>query len=225
MLTPLFAGMLSIGPMLTSFGLKTFTGLSTVVVAMLLATIVLNLSWNALAKSTTLPALSFGKTVILTVLLGMLFFLVLVMISGSRELLTPGAWQPSGLVSHPTFPSTSQGEAAKADTQADKPYDPLKVKPPPKVAVPSTMLVPKDESHESLQAVRKESLVRLRTALWNYADDHGGDFPESVAVSGFPEDFWTIPVSGGRRYDYDPKGEILVRSPDLSLDAKGRLVP
>ena len=213
MLTPLFAGMPSIGPMLTSFGLKTFTGLSTVVVAMLLATIVLNLSWNALAKSTTLPALSFGKTAILTVLLGMLFFLVLVMISGSRELLTPGAWQPSGLVSHLT------------DTPADKPYDPLKIKTPPQDLVSSTMLVPKDESPESLRAVRKESLVRLRAALWNYADDHGGDFPESVAASGFPEDFWTIPVSGGRRYDYDPKGEILVRSPDLSLDAKGRLVP
>lgn len=45
--------------------------------------------WNRL---TELPALSYRRALGLTLLWGLLFHLVLTMISGARELMTPGAW-------------------------------------------------------------------------------------------------------------------------------------
>ncbi|HZQ48406.1 MAG TPA: hypothetical protein VFC07_15420 [Verrucomicrobiae bacterium] len=51
------------------------------------------LLWNYLAKDfTRLPRLSYFKALCLTGLLSMAMLLILVMISGARELLTPGAW-------------------------------------------------------------------------------------------------------------------------------------
>ncbi len=53
--------------------------------------------WNGLRSDfPALPRLSFGKAVGLVVLWGLLFVLVLTMISGARELMTPGAWQRKG---------------------------------------------------------------------------------------------------------------------------------
>jgi hypothetical protein len=54
--------------------------------------------WNSLARDLPkLPRLSFGKACGLVALWGLLFLLVLTMISGARELLTPGAWEKVGL--------------------------------------------------------------------------------------------------------------------------------
>lgn len=53
--------------------------------------------WNRLGRDfSMLPALSYGKAVGLVSLWGLLFVLVLTMISGARELLTPGAWKKDG---------------------------------------------------------------------------------------------------------------------------------
>jgi hypothetical protein len=53
--------------------------------------------WNVLRSDfPALPRLSFGKALGLVVLWGLLFVLVLTMISGARELMTPGAWQRKG---------------------------------------------------------------------------------------------------------------------------------
>jgi len=53
--------------------------------------------WNYLAKDLPrLPRLSYGKALCLTGLLSLLMLLVLSMISGARELLTPGAWRRQG---------------------------------------------------------------------------------------------------------------------------------
>ena len=54
------------------------------------------LLWNALRRDLTLPPLSYGKSLGLTVLWGMFFVVVLTMISGARELMTPGAWRKQG---------------------------------------------------------------------------------------------------------------------------------
>jgi hypothetical protein len=49
--------------------------------------------WNYLAKDfRVLPRLSYGKALALVTLWALLFILVLTMISGARELMTPGAW-------------------------------------------------------------------------------------------------------------------------------------
>jgi len=53
--------------------------------------------WNYLAKDFPgWPKLTFGKALSLTALLSLLMLLVLSMISGARELLTPGAWRRQG---------------------------------------------------------------------------------------------------------------------------------
>jgi hypothetical protein len=53
--------------------------------------------WNYLQKDfQRLPRLSYSKAVGLVSLWGLLFIVVLTMISGARELMTPGAWKKQG---------------------------------------------------------------------------------------------------------------------------------
>jgi len=53
--------------------------------------------WNGLRRDfVKLPRLTYGRSLGLVGLWGMLFLLVLTMISGARELMTPGAWEKSG---------------------------------------------------------------------------------------------------------------------------------
>ncbi len=60
---------------------------------LLLATLGMRWLWNFLARDfPRWPRLTFVKALSLTALLGLGMLLVLVMISGARELLTPGAW-------------------------------------------------------------------------------------------------------------------------------------
>jgi hypothetical protein len=54
--------------------------------------------WNSLRSDfTALPRLAFCKALGVVALWGLLFVLVLTMISGARELMTPGAWKKEGL--------------------------------------------------------------------------------------------------------------------------------
>lgn len=56
------------------------------------------LLWNHLAKSfPALPVLDYRRALGLVFLSGLLFYVVLTMISGARELLTPGAWEKQGV--------------------------------------------------------------------------------------------------------------------------------
>jgi hypothetical protein len=65
---------------------------------LLLSALAVRFLWNALAKDFSwLPRLTYGKAVGVVVLWGLLFVLVLTMISGARELMTPGAWEKQGL--------------------------------------------------------------------------------------------------------------------------------
>lgn len=55
-------------------------------------------TWNGLRRDfPRLPRLSFGRALGLVALWGTLFLLILTMISGARELMTPGAWKKQGL--------------------------------------------------------------------------------------------------------------------------------
>ena len=57
----------------------------------------IQLLWNSLRKSfTRLPRLNYPRAIGLVVLWGLLFIVVLTMISGARELMTPGAWEKQG---------------------------------------------------------------------------------------------------------------------------------
>jgi hypothetical protein len=74
----------------------------------------IRLIWNAVARDfPSMPRLTYAKSLGLISLWGLLFLLVLTMISGARELMTPGAWKKEGLTyklsegPHPGEPSTS----------------------------------------------------------------------------------------------------------------------
>ncbi len=55
------------------------------------------LIWNHLAKSfTVMPELNYRRALCLVTLSGLMFYVVLTMISGAREILTPGAWEKQG---------------------------------------------------------------------------------------------------------------------------------
>lgn len=72
--------------------------ISFFVAGICVASVVVKLLWNAIAKdSGWLPRLSWTKAVAVVLLWGSLFVLVLTMISGARELLTPGAWKKDGI--------------------------------------------------------------------------------------------------------------------------------
>lgn len=64
----------------------------------LLSALLVRWLWNALRNDLAwMPRLSYGGAVGLVTLWGLLFILVLTMISGARELMTPGAWEPDGV--------------------------------------------------------------------------------------------------------------------------------
>jgi len=67
-------------------------------VAVLLGSAVLvRWTWNSLRRDLPrLPPLTFGRACSLVVLWGLLFVSILTMISGARELMTPGAWRKQG---------------------------------------------------------------------------------------------------------------------------------
>src|SRR4051812_13073607 len=71
--------------------------LSFFIMVLLLSAALIRWVWNGLRKDfTRLPHLSYFKALGLVMLWGLLFVLVLAMISGARELLTPGAWERNG---------------------------------------------------------------------------------------------------------------------------------
>ena len=72
--------------------------ISFFLVVLLVAAWGIKLLWNGLRRDfPRLPRLSYSRALSLVVLWGFLFVLVLTMISGARELMTPGAWEKKGL--------------------------------------------------------------------------------------------------------------------------------
>lgn len=93
---PALAGMPS-PPGLTDVAKMRVQTLSFFGVVFLLSALAVRAVWNALRTDfPRLPHLSYPKALGLVGLWGLLFLLVLTMISGARELMTPGAWKRDG---------------------------------------------------------------------------------------------------------------------------------
>ena len=72
--------------------------ISFFIVGLLTCAAIVRWLWNHMARDwKALPRLSFGQALAGVILWGLLFFLVLTMISGARELMTPGAWKKQGV--------------------------------------------------------------------------------------------------------------------------------
>jgi len=74
------------------------SGISFFLALVLLTALGFKLLWNYLRRDfARMPYLSYGKSLAFVVLLGLLFNIILLMIAGTRELMTPGAWEKSGI--------------------------------------------------------------------------------------------------------------------------------
>ncbi len=78
-----------------------FTGrleaISFFLIGLLICAFLVKILWNTVRKDfPKLPSISFVKALAATILWGLLFVIVLTMISGARELMTPGAWEKNG---------------------------------------------------------------------------------------------------------------------------------
>jgi hypothetical protein len=75
--------------------------------------------WQYLRKDMQwLPSLTYGRSLSLVVLWGLLFVVVLTMISGARELMTPGAWQKQGWTYQLAKPEAQSLPDSRAERRA-----------------------------------------------------------------------------------------------------------
>lgn len=142
--------------------------ISFFLMGLLLSSWFVQLLWNYLRRDFSfLPRLSYGKALSAVILWGLLFMLVLTMISGARELMTPGAWEKQGLT-YRLSPSQSTLSPSQIEWEQQ----------------------------------RRESLNRLRIALWEHARSHDGRFPSHIPASGIADDLWLAPGSSHPHYLY-----------------------
>jgi hypothetical protein len=150
-----------------------FETLSFFVLVLLLATAVVRWLWNILAADfPKLPRLTYGKSLASVILIGITLAVVLTMIAGSRELLTPGAWEKQDRL---------YKVAAQKAESTDTKEAPSKPSP--------------------LDA-RKAQLRRLYVSLSEYALNHGDKFPERDAARQIEQSLWEVPGTSGMRYLY-----------------------
>jgi hypothetical protein len=136
--------------------------------------------WNGLAKEfPRLPRLDFRRALGLVTIWGLLFVLILTMISGARELMTPGAWKKQGF----TY-AVAEGPERTLEAPAGD-------------AVRSVL---GDENDPA----RREALDRLRVQLWRYAQAHDGRFPTAETMGDVPPKAWQIADASGLRFVYRP---------------------
>ena len=92
----LFAGMPSVG--LTDVAQMRLEVISFFLLLFVLSALAFRWVWNGLAKDfPRIPHMSFARSLGVMTVWGALFLFVLTMISGARELMTPGAWKKDGV--------------------------------------------------------------------------------------------------------------------------------
>jgi hypothetical protein len=103
--------------------LRRWEAISFFVLALLLSALAVRWLWNRFVRDfPKLPRLSFLQSFAVVVLWGLLFLVVLTMIAGTRELMTPGTWQKKGLL-------YSLPENAASDPENQKPQPSEGAKP------------------------------------------------------------------------------------------------
>jgi hypothetical protein len=91
-----FAGMPSLT--LSDVASLRLSGISFFLVLLLLTAWGFRYVWNYLRRDFgRMPVLTYRMSLAAVLLLGLLFNIVLLMIAGTRELMTPGAWEKSGV--------------------------------------------------------------------------------------------------------------------------------
>lgn len=95
--TELYAGMPSSSGILSRIAAFHINAISFFMVILFVSAFILMKIWNTLQKDfTSLPKLTYRKSTLFILLTGSIFLIVLTMISGAREIMTPKAWEKSG---------------------------------------------------------------------------------------------------------------------------------
>ena len=156
----------------------------------LLAAQVTRWAWNRLATEILwLPKLSYRLALVLVGAWGMAFVLVLTMISGARELMTPAAWERSGATYRL---ADGRAPAAVAD------------------AANATEMAAKRSRHDStgMTGERQSKLDRLGKELEQSAAANNGRFPGSFVEAGISDDLAGLPSVPKMNYVYPAAGRI-----------------
>ncbi len=91
-----WAGMSS--PQLSDVAKARLDVISFFILVYLLCAVIFRWLWNLLAKDFAwMPRLTFLRSIALLVVVGLFLYFILTMISGARELMTPGAWAKQGI--------------------------------------------------------------------------------------------------------------------------------
>ncbi|WP_395749194.1 hypothetical protein [Prosthecobacter sp.] len=94
--TPAFAGMPSLD--LTDVAKARLDVISFFIFVYLLCALIFRWLWNLLSKDFAwMPRLTFRRSLALLIVAGLFLYFILTMISGARELMTPGAWAKNGI--------------------------------------------------------------------------------------------------------------------------------
>ncbi|MCH8208882.1 MAG: hypothetical protein IIA62_07545 [Nitrospinae bacterium] len=150
----------------------------------LIASFGLQKVWNYLQKDfKKLPRLNYKKSVGFVVLWGLAFYLVLAMIAGTREIMTPKAWEKAGL----TYDLNGGGGLYQSAVEQNLEDGSL---------------------NELLSYQRHDRLKGLKGELWIYAKSHKGAFPPTDQVAEIPDSAWHIHQASTQRFVYLPGEKI-----------------
>jgi hypothetical protein len=163
---------------LSDLGLLRLSTVSFFLLLVLLSAIGIRFLWNSVRRDfPKLPPLSFRGALTGVLLWGLVFVVVLTMISGARELMTPGAWVKSGL----TYRSADQPQQTDAERISVEVARQLKE-----------------------QTGRMTRLQLLGTALREFADQHNGAWPTAEEFRLLPLELTTLPGDLQADYLYRP---------------------
>ena len=157
------AGMPSV--VLTDDKRQMLLALSFFLAVLIVATLLVRWAGNVLLQWAGQPVrLRFSQAFAASLIWGLACVVVLVMISGARELMTPGAWQRQGFTSVLATASTPELPEESSESQ------------------PASR---SEQVHSRLQ--------EIRGLLLSYALRHEGRFPDSTDQPDLPPDAWDFP--------------------------------
>jgi hypothetical protein len=173
---PALAGMPSVS--LSDLGRLRLSTISFFLLLVLLSATGIRLLWNSVRRDfPRLPLLSFRGALTCVLLWGLVFVVVLTMISGARELMTPGAWVKNGL----TYRSADLPQQTDSEGIAVEVARQLKE-----------------------QTGRITQLQLLGTALREFSDRHDGAWPTADEFRLLPLELRTLPGHVPADYLYRP---------------------
>ena len=106
------AGMPGAYLLITELGKRRLEEISFFFVAFLLLTAIVRWLWNGLARDfASLPRLSYRGAICFTILWGLALTVVLSLVSGARELMTPAAWEPNGITYRLAQPNPAENDS------------------------------------------------------------------------------------------------------------------